>query len=121
MNDANHETQFTPESPPPEGCCCWPLWGRLTATGERGLAVVVENDTDGFRFWVQSRGVDFSEERRIQVDPGPPLHFGINVVSSGRIRYCPWCGTRLDELAAEAPEAFAQLAVAHRQFIPLPI
>ena len=118
MHDAEDETEFVPGEPPPDGCCCWPLWGSLCSAGQRGLAVVVGRSADGPRFWLQSRGVDFEHEPSLPAHPAPPKDVPINLVASRGIRHCPWCGKRLEEVFAATPAAFKRFAEAHREFAP---
>jgi len=110
-----------PDAPPPDGCCCWPLWNYLTAAGERGLAVVVEDHPEGLSFWLQSRGIAYVDEARIGGDSIAQSKLHVNVSMSSRMRYCPSCATSLDAVATRAPEAFARFAEAHRKFAPPPV
>ena len=88
------------------------------AAGQRGLAIVLDEQAEGFWFWLQSRGVDVRHERSIRADPNAPKDLHINLVTSQVIQFCPWCGRRLGEVAAAAPAPFARFAAAHRGLVP---
>jgi hypothetical protein len=83
--------------------------------------VVVENKPEGLSFWLQSRGIAFEDEASIRGNPTVRSEVHVNVSMSSPIRYCPWCGTSLDTVAASAPEAFAGFAAAHRKLAPPPV
>ena len=93
----------------------------MTAAGERGLAVVVEDQPDELAFWLQSRGIAFADESVGRADPIVRSDLHVNVSTFSRIRYCPWCGDSLVATAALAPEAFARFAAAHRKLAPPPL
>ena len=118
--DASHltDSDFAPGAPPPDGCCCWPLWNGMMAAGQRGLAVVLAEQAEGLCFWLQSRGVDFKHEQSVRANSDAPQDLYINLVTSQVIHFCPWCGRRLEEVAAVAPVPLARFAAAHRAFVP---
>lgn len=98
--------------------CCHSLTNLIDNAGHRGLAVLVCATDAGLRFALQMRAVtatDETEMARIK-QPLSALPEHITLSESVRIRYCPSCGKRLDELATSDPTLFAKLALDHRRY-----
>mgnify|MGYP005858191645 CR=1 FL=1 len=95
--------------------CCPGFQHRVADAGQRGIAVLVVNTSDGIRFRLQSRGIAFDDEKRIGPMPGAP-DMQINVSCEVGLQYCPFCGCKLLDLAKASPKAFEVLAEKHRQF-----
>ena len=91
--------------------CCHRFENAIADAGERGLAVLVERTREGIAFVLQSRGIAHVDVRDFPPSPGENLI--INVSSDSRIRYCPWGGRTLQDLARGAPDHFANLATQH--------
>ena len=98
--------------------CCQSFTNLLENAGQRGLAVLVCATDAGLRFALQMRAVTAADETMMGKNGQPstslPEHFTLS--GSMRIRYCPSCGKRLDELAASDPMFFAKLADEHRPY-----
>lgn len=99
--------------------CCQPLQNKIADAGERGSAIIVGCTSDGLGFWLQTRGVAVRDEPTLR--SAPPLKVMVNISSSQRIAYCPWCGRPLADLVAAAPDAFRHLAELHRPYVPDPL
>jgi hypothetical protein len=97
--------------------CCDRLQSSLANAGQRGIAVVVRRLPEFFIFYLQSRAVAFGEGEGLLHHR---LEARINLVSTVGIRFCPWCGRRLDDLAETEPAVFAELAKCHQPFTPEP-
>ena len=96
--------------------CCNVFNNLINNAGERGLAVLVSEDKDGVKFSVQMRAVSFADEGRLPKGPWPLTLTNLTLSGSMRIRYCPACGKRLDDLATAAPQLFKELAAKHEPF-----
>lgn len=98
--------------------CCQSLTNLIDNAGQRGLAVLVCKTDMNFRFALQMRAVTVDDEKSMKKFPQPSLSLPEHVTlsESMRIRHCPSCGKRLDELAASDPSLFARLADEHRTF-----
>jgi hypothetical protein len=93
--------------------CCGALESYVSAAGERGIAVLVEQTGTGLMFVLQSRGVAYKDEAKL----GPlGVDLQINIASSTGMSFCPWCGVTLADLATASPEAFAEIARQHLKF-----
>jgi hypothetical protein len=95
--------------------CCQTFENTVASAGERGLAILVERTPDGIGFNLQSRGVAYEDIGKLR--PVPEQDVIINVSRDVMIRYCPWCGRRLQELVQLAPELFAELARTHEPLL----
>jgi hypothetical protein len=95
--------------------CCNTLENLVRNIGDRGFAVLVCDTDAGFRFALQMRAVTARDEAtmREHKQPCPLLPEHLTLSGSMRIRYCPSCGKRLDELVASNPILFARLATEH--------
>lgn len=93
--------------------CCAGFQNLISSAGQRGLAVIVWRSKYAIRFILQSRGIDFSDEDRVELDP--PI-VDINISFDVGLRYCPFCGRRLSELAGSSPKGFEELARVHEDF-----
>jgi hypothetical protein len=58
--------------------------------------------------------VAFEDEGKLQP---APIDLKINIACSSGLRFCPFCGRRLEELIRESPEFFCDLAEAHKRFL----
>jgi len=71
--------------------CYQPFQGYFDKAGHRGLAVVVDRDSEGIaRFVIQHRSIDVESEQPTSID------VPMSLVSEVQIQYCPWCGQRLN-------------------------
>ena len=94
-------------------CCCIPLKNLLDDAGRRGVSALVRHTDTGINFLLQSRGIDFTDEPKLHpVD----LDLSINISCDIKIRFCPFCGRRLQELIDTSPEYFDKLAQEHGKF-----
>jgi hypothetical protein len=70
--------------------CCEAFNTKVTNAGRRGLAFLVSENSRGF-FWVmQSRGVDHNDEVRLNKP-----NVDVNVAAEIAMKFCPFCGTEL--------------------------
>lgn len=70
--------------------CCAAFEGSYSEAGLRGLAIIIERDTNGEpRFILQYRAVDKDTELPLG------LKVPVTLVCDSRIQYCPWCGRKL--------------------------
>ena len=96
--------------------CCPAFENLIGNAGERGLAVLVSQHSEGMKFALQMRAVAFTDEATLPKEPLPTMPTNISLSGSMRIRYCPSCGRRLEELAAAESKVFEQLAAQHKPF-----
>ncbi len=95
--------------------CCNGFSNMLACAGERGNAIVVWVDPAGHvRFLHQSRGVAFVDEPRLKP---AEMDVIINISAEVGIRYCPTCGRLLEDLVAEHPDFYANLAKEHEKYL----
>jgi len=95
--------------------CCPGFQHRVADAGQRGIAVLVVNTSEGIRFRIQSRGIAFDDERKIGPMPSAP-DMKVNVSCVVGLLYCPFCGRRLQDLVNASPKAFEDLAGKHKPF-----
>jgi hypothetical protein len=95
--------------------CCDRLETTIANAGQRGITVLVRRVPEFFIYYLQSRAVTFGEEERLVQQR---IEQRMNLVYTTGIGFCPWCGTRLDDLAEAAPEVFGELAKLHEAFVP---
>jgi hypothetical protein len=95
--------------------CCAGFQHLVLSAGQRGLACLVIQRQEGNAFCLQSRGVAFEDEHKLRAVPEAP-DFKINISSESGLRFCPFCGRKLQDLVAANPEAFNFLAEEHRKF-----
>lgn len=96
--------------------CCHAFENLVRNAGDRGLAVLVCQTEAGLRFAIQARAVAFADEANLGKQPSSTLPAHVTLSESMRVRYCPSCGKRLDELTAIEPTFFEQLADQHKPF-----
>lgn len=96
--------------------CCPGFQHNIEAVGQRGIAIIVKNTTEGITFLLQSRGIAFEDEMKTRPLPGAS-DMKINVSCTTGLLYCPACGRRLQELVDASRGAFEELAEKHRQFL----
>jgi hypothetical protein len=95
--------------------CCTGLRNLLVCAGERGNAVVVWVDSSGEpRLLMQSRGVSFEDQSKLKP---ADLDVKINLSAETGMRYCPFCGSLLEQLINENREHFQTLAKEHEKFV----
>jgi hypothetical protein len=94
--------------------CCFGLQNVVKEAGNRGFAVLALKMRNGITFLLQSRGIAHADQGRVA--PGFPVT--INISSETGLRFCPWCGTRLQDLVEASPACFEQLAEKHITLIP---
>ena len=98
--------------------CCQALTNLINNAGQRGLAILVCATDAGLRFALQMRAVTAANESTMTKARQPislqPEH--VTLSESIRIRHCPSCGKRLDELAASDPALFTKLAADHLSY-----
>jgi hypothetical protein len=96
--------------------CCNAFKNLIENAGERGLAVLVSEHLEGLKFALQMRAVAFTDEAGFSQGPLPVTPTNISLSGSMRIRFCPSCGKRLEELVSEDIKLFEELAVKHKPF-----
>ena len=95
--------------------CCSGFQHRVADAGQRGIAVLVVNTSQGIRFRLQSRGIAFEDESKICPMPGA-ADMRINVSCEMGLQHCPFCGHKLQDLVKASPKAFDELVEKHKQF-----
>jgi hypothetical protein len=93
--------------------CCPGFENHVKSAGNRGIGVLVEKIPEGFMFVLQSRGIAYEDERKIQPVPSD---ININVSSSVGMKFCPWCGYRLQELVNSSYEELTEIAEQHKKY-----
>jgi hypothetical protein len=91
------------------------LW---RASGEGAVVWADSRGEPGFL--LQSRGVSLEDEAKLRARSGGKLFdvdVTINLSAQLGIRYCPFCGRRLEELLHENREFFQKLAQEHEKFV----
>lgn len=95
--------------------CCSGFNNFLSLAGQRGSAILAYEKSPGhIGFVLQSRGLAFGDEAKwtpISID------VMINVSSEMGLRFCPFCGRKLEELVRECPDFFTTLAKDHKRFL----
>jgi hypothetical protein len=72
--------------------CCVGFEGACQAAGERGIAVVVDEGSDGKgEFFLQARAFDLGTEPHLNLNV--PMSLAIQT----GLQFCPWCGVRLQK------------------------
>jgi hypothetical protein len=95
--------------------CCAGLAGLIESAGDRGIAALVYKTSNGFRFSIQSRAVSIEHQDWV-LSLKPPLPGTFNVSCNIGMRYCPFCGTKLETLInSKNKKSFEELAEKHRQ------
>jgi hypothetical protein len=99
--------------------CCNRFKELIDRAGQRGSAIVVaRNGQNPLKFRLQSRGVAHENEvdaTRISTQ------IIINISAQQAIEYCPYCGTRLQELLDATPVEYEELAVKQHPFLTISI
>lgn len=94
--------------------CCAGFQHLVAAAGERGIACLVIDDGERIAFTLQSRGVAFDDEDNLRAFPDAP-DIKINISSESGLRFCPFCGRRLQDLIDVHPEEFRDIAEQHKK------
>jgi hypothetical protein len=95
--------------------CCAGFQNHISDAGHRGIAVLAVATSEGVRFRLQSRGIDFEDENKFRpIQEFPEIK--INVSCMTGLKYCPFCGCRLQDLVKASPKVFEDLVEKHRQF-----
>jgi hypothetical protein len=93
--------------------CCANFQRSIEDVGQRGIAVLVHRSSIGIGFLLQSRGINFEDEKKIKPIS---IDIKINVSSEIGIQFCPFCGCHLRDLINKNPTLFDDLAKKHRPF-----
>jgi hypothetical protein len=96
--------------------CCPGFENHVSLAGERGLAILVKQTSNGLSFDFQSRGVAYKDQGKLHPIP---IDLNINIASSVGLLYCPWCGKKTKYMIESAPEFFADLAKKHEEMLTL--
>ena len=100
--------------------CCEPAQIWFSSAGFRGGSLLVKQFSGGFRFVMQYRSVDASEEQVLQ-NALMSLHsksVQVNVSTQQVIAFCPFCGTKLDRiLSAHDSAELDAIAEQHAAFL----
>lgn len=95
--------------------CCLGLQNLISDAGQRGIAAIVVQTADGIRFRLQSRGVAFEDETRMRsIFVASDINF--NLACETGLQFCPFCGTRLQDLVIANGRAFNRLAREQEKF-----
>ena len=95
--------------------CCDGFRNLVSLAGERGPAILSrETSTGEVVFVLQSRGVAFDDVNRLRP---VPIDIKINVDAVIGLRFCPFCGRKLEELVQDSPDLFRELAGEHKKFL----
>jgi hypothetical protein len=84
----------------------------LSVAGERGLSAVVASLPEGLFMMLQSRGVNFEDKEKIEGGTSGLSSF-INLSETLAIKYCPFCGKRIEELVMSSHDEFQVLSEKH--------
>lgn len=98
--------------------CCHGFKNLIENAGHRGLAAVVLVRYRGNKlgFLLQMRSVELEDEGAL--GPKHPLPVRLTISSSTGLRYCPFCGYRLEKLLKQSPAAFEELSRKHEILRP---
>jgi hypothetical protein len=97
--------------------CCRRFKELIDRAGQRGSAIVVSrNGQNPLKFRLQSRGI--AHENEVEAK-GISTHVIINISAQQTIEYCPYCGTRLQELLDATPVEYEELAMEHKPFVAM--
>jgi hypothetical protein len=97
--------------------CCDGLRNMIASAGQSGLAILVRERSSGkIGFVLQSRGVSFDDEPRLKGVAGF-INVNMNISADRGIRFCPFCGRKLEDLAKESPEYYIGLAIQHKRIL----
>ena len=96
--------------------CCDGLRNMVSCAGERGHAVVVRLNNNDIHFYLQSRGISFDDLPKMK-----PINIDviINVSAEIGLRFCPFCGHRLSDMARKDRDLFVSLAHLHEKYFEL--
>ena len=93
--------------------CCVGLQNLIDNVGQRGISIITRKTCDGTKFSLQSRGVKFGDESKMQP---PSVDVMLNLSCSIGIRFCPFCGEELQKVVKRTPKYFEILAEFHEKF-----
>jgi len=107
--------------------CCHTFENIVQNAGNRGFAILVRRLMSvGLMFELQERAIAFADEASMfkrssseqsswtMAQPSPA---SATLAASGIIRFCPFCGRRLEELIAADPKFFEELEAKHKPFL----
>jgi hypothetical protein len=93
--------------------------GLIGEAGRRGMAALVHNTSNGFKFYLESRAVSKADEMRLRNNPEPwplprTIDENLTLACRTQLTYRPFCGTKLESLIRPSTRrAFEQLAQSH--------
>jgi hypothetical protein len=76
--------------------CCEQFQWHVEEMGKRGLSIVLKSRGDFTFFCLQSRGCDY-EHAKLLEGKNLGIDRQINVATQIAIKYCPFCGTKLED------------------------
>jgi hypothetical protein len=97
--------------------CCIVFENIVKSAGERGLSILIKKLGDKLCFCLQSRGIAFPDVEKIR-SGGPDMM--INISAEQCIKFCPYCGKRLDKVINANLDHFEKLAAQHKKFLSSP-
>ncbi|MBN1207284.1 MAG: hypothetical protein JXB05_20535 [Myxococcaceae bacterium] len=97
--------------------CCGGFEGLLDAAGQRGLSVIAAEEAGQRGFRLQARACDAADipmlAKRLAGEREGLSN--VSLAAQTGMRYCPFCGTELDQLIGRRVEEFGVLLEKHRQ------
>lgn len=97
--------------------CCFGFQNSVSEAGRRGISLLVIKTSKGIGFRLQSRGIAFEDQDKLKAVPNSP-DIKINISSVVGLKFCPWCGRKLEELVKASPVTFEELADIHMKMLP---
>ena len=95
--------------------CCTGFENLVSCAGDSGNAIVAWlNRKQEPRFFLQSRGIPFGDEKKIGL---VDIDVEINVSAEVGIRHCPFCGILLNNIANENLSFYVELANQHEHYL----
>jgi len=97
--------------------CCAPFQTAMLDAGKKGIAVLCKNEQGIRCFCLQARACDADEEDRMKNMPDNRAIPKLRIVTQATIQFCPFCGTRLDDLIGRGEREFDERAEEQRRLL----
>ena len=98
--------------------CCNLFQSAVQDAGKKGISIIAHNE-EGFKFFcLQARACDSDQEKNLSESLPHNVHPRfLRIVEQVAVKFCPFCGCKLERTIKGDQDAFDLLAKHHENFL----